>query len=70
MTENEAKNKGFTHLGKIYGVKCYVRYEDDDGCEVEGTNWIRNKLIDFYTWLDIRVVQISDGFYIEEIKEL
>lgn len=70
MNVRKAKDNGFTHIGKIYGVKCYCQFIDDGGCEVEGTNYIRRKLIDFLTWVDVELVQLSDGFYIQDVKEI
>ncbi len=56
----------YTHLAEIYGVRCYFN-EDNNG--VKGTNWINEKLIDFFVWFDT-IFSMNDGFYIKLIKRL
>ena len=70
MTREEAKEKGFTHLSKLYGFRCYTKFLYDEGVEVEGTNWLNKKMIDLFGWLDVEIIQQSEGFEIEILEEL
>ncbi len=58
--------KKYTHLAEISGVKCW--YNEETG-EVKGTNWLRERAIDFFLWLDLSL-DINDGFYIKLIKRI
>lgn len=70
MTESNAKKLGYTHLGKLYGFYCYIKYLDDDGIDVIGTNKFRSLMIDFFTWIEVNIYSPNGGFIIEEIKTL
>jgi len=59
MTELEAKNKGFTHHGKMYGVPIYLT--DDENMNIEGTTWLSDKFLSFLVWFDT-TFEINDAF--------
>ena len=69
MTKSEAKNKGYTHLCKMYGFKCYASFTDDGGCEVRGTNLFREKMINIFVWIECNF-PINEGFPVEILEEL
>lgn len=58
--------KSFTHLAEIYGFRCYYNVHT---CEVKGTNWINEKMIDLLSWMDVKLF-FNDGFEIVLIEEL
>ena len=70
MKREEAKEEGYTHLGKMYGYWCYIKYFDDDGVEVHGTNWFRRRMIALFTWIEVNVWSKYGAFMIEEHEEL
>lgn len=39
----------FTHIGKIYGIKCFF---NENTMEVKGTNWLNETAISLCIWLD------------------
>lgn len=70
MSEREAVEKGYTHLGKYSGFYCYVKYEDDFGVDIVGTNWIRELMINIFVWIEVNIYSPNEAFVIEEIREL
>ena len=56
----------FTHIAEIYGFRCYF---NEDTNEVKGTNWVYDKLIDLFIWIDTKF-GINDGFSIKLIERL
>lgn len=69
MTKSEAVEQGFTHLCKMYGFKCYANFTEDGGAEVEGTNWINSRMIDFFVWVEC-TFPINSAFPILILEEL
>ena len=53
-------------MAELYGFRCW--YNDETG-EVKGTNWINEKMIDLFIWLDT-TFEVNDGFYIKVIEKL
>lgn len=51
MTAEQAKSKGYTHHGKLYGVQIYLA--DTEECEVVGTNWLNDQFLAFFIWFDV-----------------
>ena len=71
MTVEKAKEKGFTHLGKMYGTWCYVKYYDDnEGFDIRGTTWLRHQFIEFMLWIQCNVYDPTGIFMLEEHGEL
>lgn len=58
--------KSYTHIAKIYGFKCY--FNEDNG-EVEGTNWLNEKMIELFVWIDLTFSD-NEQFKIEIIEKL
>ncbi len=58
--------KGFTHIAEIYGFRCW--YNENTG-EIKGTNWLNDKLIDLFIWIDVKF-EINDEFAIKLIEEI
>ena len=58
--------KEYTHIAKIYGFKCY--FNENTG-EVEGTNWVNDKLIELFVYIDITLTK-NEFFKIELIEKL
>ncbi|WP_419788847.1 hypothetical protein HDF19_11990 [Mucilaginibacter sp. E4BP6] len=58
--------KNYTHIAKIYGFKCY--FNENTG-EIEGVNWIENKLIELFVWIDVTFTS-NDAFKIEILEKL
>ncbi len=56
----------YTHLAKLYGFKCY--FNEHTG-ELEGTNWINNKMIELFVWLDVNLTK-NESFAIQIIEKL
>lgn len=67
MTAIEAKQRGFTHRGKIYGVPVYLT--DDEDMNIEGTNWLNEQLVSFGVWLDT-TLEINECFAIVKGQKL
>jgi hypothetical protein len=67
MTTIQAKQKGFTHHGKIYGVPIYLT--DDEDMNIEGTNWFNDKLVSFFVWFDTNFTQ-NEVFAISKGEKL
>jgi hypothetical protein len=70
MKAKVAKEKGFTHLGKMYGTLCYIMYYDDGAFDVRGTTWLRHKFIEFMIWIQCNVYDPHGVFIMEELDEL
>lgn len=58
--------EGFTHIAEIYGFRCW--YNENTG-EIKGTNWLNDKLIDLFIWIDVKF-EINDEFAIKLIEEI
>lgn len=70
MTIEKAKAKGYTHFGRIYGTRCYIKYEDES-FDIRGITWIEHRFILFMIWIQCNVYDPHDGmFVIEEHGEL
>lgn len=70
MKANKAKKKGYTHYGRIYSTRCYIKYYDD-GFNIRGVTLPEHWLICFLVWIQCNVYDPNDGaFVIEEYGEL
>jgi hypothetical protein len=58
--------KTYTHIAKIYGFKCY--FNEHTG-EIEGVNWVENKLIELFVWIDVTFTS-NEAFKIEILEKL
>lgn len=58
--------KVYTHIAEIYGFRCY--FNQNTG-EVEGVNWVNNKLIELFVWFDVTFTS-NEAFAIKLIKEI
>ncbi len=67
MTNKEAKEIGYTHIGKLYKVPVY--FTKDEQTHVRGTNWFNEKLLSFFIWFDINFTN-NEAFAIEDNGEL
>lgn len=56
----------YTHIVKLYGVKCYANLET---MEIEGVNWINNFMIELLIFIETKIPR-NDGFYLEVVEEL
>lgn len=66
MTRLEAKDRGFTHQGFIYGfIKIYAIFEE--GLEqpiLMEKNWAYGILLDVFTWIDLNFYN-NEGFELD-----
>ena len=69
MTREEAKDKKFTHISRMYGFKCYSKFDDEGGVEVEGTHWLNHQMINLFIWIDC-TFPINSDFMVEILEEL
>lgn len=60
------KTGRYTHLAKIYGIKCYYNVY---AAKYKGTNWINDKMIKLLKYLDGNLTDY-EYFSIKIIKEL
>lgn len=67
MTKEKAKENGFTHNGKMYGFAIYLT--DDEDMNIRGTNWLNDKFISFFVWLDI-TFEFNEAFAILKGEKL
>ncbi len=67
MTKLRAKEKGFTHKGKFYGVDIYLT--DDEDMNIQGINWVSDKCVSFFVWLDT-TFEINECFAILKGEKL
>lgn len=67
MTEQQAKEKGYTHHGKLYGVPVYIT--DDEDMNVIGTNWFNDRLVSIFILLDM-TFEINECFCIQKGSRL
>ena len=58
--------KSYTHIAKIYGFRCY--FNEETG-EVEGINWLNEKMIQLFIWIDLTFSD-NEQFKIEIIEKL
>jgi hypothetical protein len=59
MTPQEAKLKGYTHYGCMYGVPIYMT--DDEDMNVTGVNWWNDHKLKLFIWLE-QVFNINEAF--------
>ena len=67
MTPQQAKQKGFTHKGKIYGWPVYLT--DDEDMNIEGLNWFYDLMVSVFVWIDT-TFEINECFAIQRGEEL
>lgn len=67
MSAQEAKQRGFTHHGKIYGVPIFLT--DDEDMNIEGTNWFNDLLVSAFVWLDT-TFEINEAFAVLKGEKL
>lgn len=63
--QNKAMDS-FTHIAKIYGVRCYFNENTGD---IEGTNWLNQKLIEMFIWIDLNLTD-NEMFKIQILEKL
>lgn len=69
MTKLEAKEKGYTHNGLMYGfIPIYLKHVDLH-MDVVGKNKFWDVLVDIFLFID-NLFNMSDGYYIWEGEEL
>ena len=62
MTIQQAREKGFTHIGTTYGyIKIYGKDIDTYEPDITGVNWFWNLLLEIVSEIDVKL-ELSDGF--------
>lgn len=73
MKKDKAKSRGYTHLVKFFGYRCWF---NENTNEIEGVNWLNDKMIDLCTFFFIFVYSVINQspfeqyWKIEIIEEL
>ena len=71
MKAEIAKEAGYTHLGKMYGIYCYVvREKETEELDIYGTNWLRRRGLDFFLWIEANLYSPTGVFTVEIVNEL
>lgn len=55
MTRESAIQKGYTHLVKFFGYRCYY---NDNTNEITGTNWFSDKMMNICVFFYITVYAV------------
>ena len=70
VKEWEKSQEGFTHIGKLYGCSCYLKFIDDGGFECKGTTWWNDAAMEFFIWIEVNIGINEEGFPIFVEREL
>ncbi|OPC66388.1 hypothetical protein DSC47_09960 [Elizabethkingia miricola] len=68
MTDKKAKNLGFTHKGKMYGIPVYCT--DEEVPDVKPKNLLWEMYFSVLIFLDSHIFQISEAFVIDEMEKI
>lgn len=68
MTDIEAKKKGFTHKGEMYGVPIYLN--DEYYPDIEPKNILWDMYWHILLFLELNLFQNTDSFMIDNVEEL
>ncbi|QCO45797.1 hypothetical protein [Elizabethkingia sp. 2-6] len=68
MTDKKAKEIGFTHKGRMYGVPIYFFNNGD--YHIHSKNFLWSIYLDMLIFLDIKVFKINDSFEIDYVHKL
>ncbi|MCT4151314.1 hypothetical protein HZP59_08725 [Elizabethkingia anophelis] len=68
MTDKKAKNLGFTHKGKMYGIPVYCTNEEVP--DVKPKNLLWELYFSILIFLESHIFQISEAFVIDEMEEI
>lgn len=68
MTIQQAREKGFTHIGTTYGfIKIYGKDIDTYEPDITGVNWFWNLLLEIVSEIDVKF-ELSDGFNMDFVS--
>lgn len=64
MTDKEAKELGFTHKGRMYGINGYICTNDDEHDTFRAEYWITDKIVEALIYLEQFILFHPDGYTI------
>lgn len=66
MNEEKAKEIGYTHNAKLYGVEGFVKIDNDDtfgdGFHWQAKTWFGTIISNFFIWIEVNIGVNELGF--------